>query len=465
MMNGQEESSVAAALLFSFLMISSPIGRASSQVENWIELGTDSEDTAWSYVLLAKDTVMLGANSKVRSGDIGANIGDVGRVTVTIGVNAKVSGSKVKGDHIWLKANSEVWDVQYNQIKKGKNAIVHGSESALPYLPVASLPYLPTFSPGAADTTVNVGQTYVLDEGDYGNVIAKTNAELIFSGGIYNLKSLVASANARLCFKTPSEVRIGDRLAIGPRSKVGPHPGSGIDASDIIIFVNGNDGSMKAVEGVNTDIDANIYAPNGTIWLKTNTDATGSYIAKNIRIGENVTLTLASAFADYAAADELGLYFHNDGTYAYFNETFVDDPIPSAFTYTVYLDKPAERRYPKDFRLVYSSDAADLERWDGSNWRHVEDIPVTVDGRSVVFRVPLLSIANPDIQEDTKVWFVQYLGCDSYEFEVDWAPDVGNYFISSDVIPNLPWPTPLIFVSAVTASVYFIYKRMFKWNG
>lgn len=456
---------MAAALLLSLLMISTPIGSASSEVENWIELGTDSEDTAWAYVLLAKDTVMLGANSEVRSGDIGANIGDIGRGTVTIGVNARVSGSKVKGDHIWLKANSEVWDVQYNQIKKGRNAIVHGGESALLYLPVASLPYFPTFSPGTADTTVNVGQTYVLDEGDYGNVIAKTDAELIFSGGIYNLKSLVASANARLHFKTPSEVRIKDRLAIGPRSKVGPHPGSGIDASDIIIFVNGNNGSMKAVEGVNTDIDANIYAPNGTIWLETNTDATGSYIAKDIKIDQNVTLTLDSAFPDYAAADLLHLCLHNDGTHFYFKETFADTPNPSTFTYTVYLDKPAQGRYPQDFRLVYSSHHTDLERWDGSNWRQVGDVTVTVDGRSIVFSVPLSSIANPDIQEDTRVWVVQYLGCNSHEFEVDRAPNAGSFFISSDVIPNLPWPTPLIFVPVVTASVYFIYKGMFKRDG
>lgn len=41
---------------------------------------------------------------------------------------------------------------------------------------------------------------------------------------------------------------------------------------------------------------ANIYAPNGTVWLKSNTKATGSFIGKQARIGERVELKLESAF-------------------------------------------------------------------------------------------------------------------------------------------------------------------------
>jgi len=465
-MNGRRESFVAVALLLPLLLISqSPVYPASSQVEKWIQLGTDSEDTAWSYVLLAKETVDLGANSEVRSGDIGANSANSEKATITIGAGAKVWGpSKVKGNYIWLKATSEVWDVYYNQIKKSENVAVHGSELAPLNLPACSLPHFPRFSSGTENVTVNVGQTRVLDRGDYGNVIVKTNARLVFSGGTYNLKSLSASGKAKLCFKAPSDVRIADRLVIGPKSKVGPQLGSGIDASDIAFYVNGNDSSVKAVEGVNADIDANIYALSGTIWLKTNSQVTGSCIARNIKIGENVTLTWDNAFADYAAADNLGLYFHNDGTYAYFNETLLADPIPSTFTYTIYLDKPAGGRHPQDFRLAYSLDIAHLERWDGSSWNYVEDITVAANGRSIVFKVPLLSIANPSIQEDTKVSFVQYFGPNSYELVVDRAPDVGNYFIASNIIPNLPWPTPLIWITAVVATVYLMHTRRSKWN-
>ena len=43
-------------------------------------------------------------------------------------------------------------------------------------------------------------------------------------------------------------------------------------------------------------MQANIYAANGTVWLMSKTKATGSFIGVHVRIGQNVTLTLDSAF-------------------------------------------------------------------------------------------------------------------------------------------------------------------------
>jgi len=43
-------------------------------------------------------------------------------------------------------------------------------------------------------------------------------------------------------------------------------------------------------------VQANIYAKNSTVWLKSQTQATGSFIGQHTRIGTSVTLTLDSAF-------------------------------------------------------------------------------------------------------------------------------------------------------------------------
>ena len=40
----------------------------------------------------------------------------------------------------------------------------------------------------------------------------------------------------------------------------------------------------------------NIYAPNGTVFLRANTVATGAFIGKQVEIGQWVELTLKSAF-------------------------------------------------------------------------------------------------------------------------------------------------------------------------
>ena len=50
-------------------------------------------------------------------------------------------------------------------------------------------------------------------------------------------------------------------------------------------------------EWVRYSVQANIYAPNGTVWIKSKTTATGAFIGEDVRIGQHVTLTLSSAFS------------------------------------------------------------------------------------------------------------------------------------------------------------------------
>lgn len=433
---------------------------------DWVQLGCDEHDTPGSYVLLAKDTVVIEANARVRSGDVGANSDGGGSVTVTVGPNVDVSKkSKIKGDYIWLKTNTKVGDIYYNQIKKGSNVKIRGTEYTPLDLPVSSLPYFPSFSPGTTDITVPMGQTYTLSPGNYGDVVVMPNAKLIFTGGVYNLNSLDARDGSKLYFNAASEVRIEEDFCMGLNGKIQPKPGSGIHASDIIFYVKGSDNPASVVMDYNVNVKANIYAPNGTIWLKTNVNAEGAFIGEKIKVGLNVVIKWKSAFTEYAKADKLCIFFTNDGTHAYFKEMLAASPDPSSFTYTVYLDKPAGDTYPQDFRLVYSSGTAELQSWDGSSWNYVEDIVVTTAGNSLTFNVSLQSIANLAIEQDTNVWFAEYYGSNSFGQVVDRAPNTGSYFISSEVIPELPWPTPLIFVPAVVAAVFIIYKRGFKRDG
>jgi hypothetical protein len=60
---------------------------------------------------------------------------------------------------------------------------------------------------------------------------------------------------------------------------------------------DGDDAGPTAVHvGHHSVVQANTYAPNGTVWLKARTTATGAFVGKRVRIGEQVELTLDSAF-------------------------------------------------------------------------------------------------------------------------------------------------------------------------
>jgi hypothetical protein len=64
----------------------------------------------------------------------------------------------------------------------------------------------------------------------------------------------------------------------------GPHTGCG--------YARGAGSSTGSCDTV----QANIYALNGTVWLKSKTQATGAFIGQHLRIGQRVKLALDSAF-------------------------------------------------------------------------------------------------------------------------------------------------------------------------
>jgi hypothetical protein len=99
-------------------------------------------------------------------------------------------------------------------------------------------------------------------------------------------------------------VIINNRLEPGSHASIGPEEGSGISAIDIVFYVNGINGNTgnlgdspkAAIIGTNNTVKANIYAPNGTIWLKNHVDAEGAFIGKDVLVGTKAKVTQNSIF-------------------------------------------------------------------------------------------------------------------------------------------------------------------------
>lgn len=291
----------------------------------------------------------------------------------------------------------------------------------------------------------------------------------------------------------------------------------------------------------------------------------------------------------HPSGDIKALYFYNDGYFAYFNETLVGAPDTDIFTYAVYLDKPLDGCF-YDFRMVFSSAHSELQKWNGTRWVLIENISVTTSNSpySIVFNVSLSDIANPDVQQNTGVLFVNsvkskfvgkmcmdlvygrrnvdvgnvYLFVDDEDLHIEicvdsgwlikethlkiskdplsWSPpghwpyhhefqgtvtydnytipiseigfgdlglnppfgvgledavflmaqasiiniegvdetaygcgfkcafcfgDIASAFISYEVIPELPWPTPLVFVPSIVAVILILYRRRSKFQS
>jgi len=202
------------------------------------------------FVLLGMEGVFVEQNAQVLSGDVGANVSSAGPYLaegseVTIGISADLPdpASRVLGDSVYLKDNSQVYDVYYNELDGlGEVLGQHHTPLALPL--VTAFPDVPAFTPGTQDFDVAQGGTLTLDAGSYGLLKARLGSTVIFTGGVYDFSEWDVGENMQLHFQAPSEIRVAVKLSVDQGSYLGPEPGSsGLDGRDIVIYVTGIKGS------------------------------------------------------------------------------------------------------------------------------------------------------------------------------------------------------------------------------
>ena len=286
------------------------------------------ENRLGRFVVLGREQAWLREGSQVTTGDVGAasaiaaprgrrdrdDDGESDRtVEVRFGENAKMlqAGSRVVGDTVWLRNRSQVFDVLYNELENRRGSIL-GSQTHPVALPYVAMPTALSVNAGTQSVSVAKNATLTLAPGSYGRVQVREKATLILTGGRYDFVSLDVDQNATVLFRAATDLRITTELDTDDKSKLIVDPSvSGLSAANVLITVLGGDiecrheghgsdgddaGQTVAHIGEGNTITANIYAPNGTLWIRAKTVATGAFIGARVRIGERVALTLDSYY-------------------------------------------------------------------------------------------------------------------------------------------------------------------------
>ena len=261
------------------------------------------------FSIFGLNSVNIRSRAKVISGNIGALDASPGPwlhsgAEVSIGVKAKASnGVQIYGDTVKVARRASVDDVYYNELQN--NGTIRGEEVTPLDLPVdVELPPYRNVTPGEENITVASKKTIDLEPGHYGVVKIKPKGTLRLAGGTYHFKSLKLWPKASLLCITPTEIRIKERLYPSPMAYLGPSSDSTLSAKDVFVYVdgiNGKNGTLRsnpkaAVIGVRNTIKANIFVPNGTLWIREGSDVTGSFIGKDVIIGVKAKVKLESAF-------------------------------------------------------------------------------------------------------------------------------------------------------------------------
>ena len=206
-----------------------------------------------------------------------------------------------------MKENAQVTgDVRYNELTN--NGTIDGALLTPLTLPLAiEVPAFPAITPGsspAGDVTVQGSADLTLAAGSYGNVklLQGTNNDptmLTLSGGVYHLLELDVGEDSSVECASACELRLQGKLSPGEDAYIGPQPGTSLGAEDVLVFVAGQNGSSgnlgatpRAAEiGMRNSVEARIFAPNGTLWIKEHTVAIGTFVARDVLAGIDTTIT------------------------------------------------------------------------------------------------------------------------------------------------------------------------------
>ncbi len=262
-----------------------------------------------NVAVLGTHGVWIQSGADVLSGDVVANnAGSApflnGSVELSIGGGgaSTAAGWDVQGNRVTVASGASVAsDVHYNQL----GGAVGGAQYTPLSLPVfATLPAFQSASPGSTDVNVAVNGSLTLAPGSYRDLNVGRKATVTFTGGTYHFRSIQVDREAKLFFSAASGIRVQQKMSTGITVTIGPGSGSSATAASIVFYVggiNGTSGTLaatpKAVEvGSDNVVSANIYAPNGTLWLKDHVQATGSFLGRDVNIGGSGQISLMSAW-------------------------------------------------------------------------------------------------------------------------------------------------------------------------
>ena len=268
-------------------------------------------------VIFAANSVDFAQDGVVESGAVVVNQAATGQTLgcggreLCVGVRVTTpAGYAVKADSIQIKNGGLIQGSAFcnDLLNNGANPGLACGALSLPVFAT-----LPTFvsappRPGAPSVSVPKNGSTTLAPGDYDLISVLQGGVVTFTGGIYNVAEIDAGPSSTLRFSAPSEIRIAGKFGLDHDAFVGPAVGSGITAADLVFYVagiNGNNGAFGATPravkiGTSGTAQASFYAPNGTLQMQQGAQATGAFLARDVQVGPDVHVTLASFFVNRA---------------------------------------------------------------------------------------------------------------------------------------------------------------------
>jgi hypothetical protein len=263
---------------------------------------------AGDFSVFALNSIWLRPRAVIHSGNVGvqgASSGPHLKKGVEIYVDRRAQtkkGVKLIGDSIYIAKRAKVFDVHYNELEN--RGVIQGEEITPLELPVWEGPEFSIGGYGSEDVQVGYRKSRTIEPGDYEDVKVKPRGQLILTGGTYQFKSLSLNYLASVKCLAPTIILVKNRFYSSLKTYVGPDPNSALSAKDLIIYIDGQNGGsgkpvslpMAGIIGLAANIKANMFAPNGTLWIGAASKVEGAFVAKDVVVGMGADVKLDTVF-------------------------------------------------------------------------------------------------------------------------------------------------------------------------
>ena len=279
-------------------------------------VGIECEIVYSETVLFAQNSMWFKQGAEVLSGNIWVNTESEGpflnsNCPLSIGTRVHIASDlELKANRIKVNPHAVIdADVAYNRLEN--RGTINGDLITPLALPISVMPDFPEFECGDELIEVPRNGNIELEADTYGHLRVERGGTVTFTGGVYTFRSINSRDYSNLIFLEESEIRVRDKFVTETSVYVGPAEEESMTAQDIVFYVegrNGNNGRLgaspkSAAIGMNNNWQANIYVPNGTLWIRQGTTAEGSFIARDIIIGIRTSVEFNGGFEIPAAPE------------------------------------------------------------------------------------------------------------------------------------------------------------------
>lgn len=287
-----------------------------------------------SYVLVAAHSLHIKEHATVHSGFVG--VIDYGQrpfladqVELSIGTRALTAPSvRISSPRVRVKNRAAIaGTLVYDELNRGSKSTIaqETTPGQWPLFVDFGLPPFLHAAPGAVDVEVKKKKIVELapEDGPFGQIKVKQQGILILSGGEYHIDELDIGNKAAVLIQAPTTLLINGHVGLDQQSYFGPE-NTTVDPSQITLYVAGENGRAKKSKdksekgkkedeqnqstsrlkanprtvqvGVKAIFAGNVYAPNGTVYLRQQSQSTGSFIARDLILGNNAEVHLRSGW-------------------------------------------------------------------------------------------------------------------------------------------------------------------------